>query len=257
MIEIDELLLMSGLDVPFPAAQLQIHQPQIRDISIVGEKRFFAGAAILQFDKDILKVEDNSVLDKLSDFDIIMTIVHNQAPEFQEIRINLLMLLSILFPTCTIELQKDRFLLKDMTKEGSNEESSPKEINSSNYEEFKTLLNQILCLDSTGQKKYNPQSAMAKRIAAKLKKGRQKASQDKGENLTSLLSRYVSILAVGLNKDINSLMNYTLYQLFEEYKRYSAKLSFDMNMSARLAGAKDVSTPKNWMDNLDEDSLSS
>jgi hypothetical protein len=51
-------------------------------------------------------------------------------------------------------------------------------------------------------------------------------------------------------------MNYTLYQLFEEYKRYSTKLAFDMNMSARLAGAKDVSTPKNWLEDLNDNPAS-
>ena len=258
MAEIDELLLMSGLDVPFPAAQLQIHQPQIRDISVIGEKRFFAGAAILQIDKDILKIEDNTVSDNISDFDIIMTIVHNQNPNFQKMKFDLLMVLAILFPTYAIDLQKDRIVLKEMAEEKVNDDNNLKEINNSNYEEFRLLLAQILCLESCGQnKKYNPQSAMAKKIAAKLKKGQQKASLAKGENLTSLLSRYVSILAVGLNKDINSLMNYTLYQLFEEYKRYSTKLAFDMNMSARLAGAKDVSTPKNWLEDLNDDPASS
>jgi hypothetical protein len=49
---------------------------------VIGEKRFFAGAAILQIDKDILKIEDNTVSDNISDFDIIMTIVHNQNPNF-------------------------------------------------------------------------------------------------------------------------------------------------------------------------------
>lgn len=254
MAEIDELLLMSGLDVPFPSAKLQIHQPQIRDISVVGEKRFFAGMAILQFDKDIFKVEDNSVLDNLSDFDIIMTIVHNQKPEFQEMRINFLMVLAVLFPTCAIELQKDKIILKDLTeKTESNDEL--KEINRINYLDFKILLDQIFCLDFTGQsKKYNPQSQMAKRIADKLKKGQQKVSQQKGENNISLLSLYISTLAVGLGKDINTLMNYTLYQLFSEYRRFSAKLSFDMNMQARLAGAKDLSEPKNWMGDLKEES---
>ena len=234
-----------------------MRQPRIKDIAVVGEKDFFAGVGLINFDKDILEVQDNSVLENISNFEIIMTMIQNPNPETQTMKANMNMVLAILFPDYGIDFQSDKILLTDLRTENDN--NGTKEINKENFEELKTLLDQILCLSSqNGEKKLNPKSKMAQRIAEKLKKGRAKAAKSKGENeSSSLLGRYVSILSVGEQKDMNQLMDYTLYQLFEEYKRYSAKLSFDMNMSARLAGAKDVSTPKNWMDNLDENPSSS
>jgi len=43
-----------------------------------------------------------------------------------------------------------------------------------------------------------------------------KQSRDQGQNVT-ILSRYISILAVGEQKDINLLLEYTVFQLFDEF----------------------------------------
>lgn len=255
MPEIDELLLLSGQDVPFPSAQLQIRQPRIKDIAVVGEKDFFAGTGLINFDKDTLDVQDNSVLEKVSNFDIIMTMMQNSNPEARIMRANLVKLLAVLFPRYLIDIQKDKIVLTDIETE--IEDDRIREINNENFEEFKEIIEQITCLNLGQQeKKFNAKSKMAQRIAAKLKKGRQKAAQTKGENISSLLGRYVSILSVGEQKDMNKLMEYTMPQIFEEYQRYSLKIQFDMNIEARLAGAKDVDSPKNWMDDLKEESSS-
>lgn len=250
MQELDELLLLSGQDVPYFSAQLQVRQPRIKDIAIIGEKQFFTGTGLINFDKDVLEVEDNSVLETISNFDIIMTMIQNPNPEAQNMKNSLLMVLAILFPNYSIDLQKDKILLTNL----GTEKQEVKEINNLNFDDLRSIVEQITCLNLGQQeKKLNPKSKMAQKIAAKLKKGRVKAQQAKGENSTSLLGRYVSILSVGEQKDMNQLMDYTMPQLFEEYQRYSAKLEFDMNIKARLAGAKDVGNPKNWMDDLKEE----
>ena len=66
----------------------------------------------------------------------------------------------------------------------------------------------------------------------------------------SIYSRYVSILAVGLQKDINSLVDYTVYQLKDEFKRFQLKQDFDIYLRAKLAGAKDLDEVDNWMDDI-------
>ena len=39
---------------------------------------------------------------------------------------------------------------------------------------------------------------------------------------------------------MNILLNYTLYQLFDEFKRNELKMGYDMYVKAQLAGAKDL-----------------
>ena len=68
----------------------------------------------------------------------------------------------------------------------------------------------------------------------------------------SILSRYISILAVGLQKDLNSLMHYTIYQLYDEFQRFQLKVQWDAYVQARMAGAKDLEEVDNWMINLQD-----
>jgi hypothetical protein len=66
----------------------------------------------------------------------------------------------------------------------------------------------------------------------------------------SILSRYASILAVGLQKDLNELMKYTVYQLYDEFQRFQLKVKWDAYVQARMAGAKDLEEVDNWMIDL-------
>ena len=256
MKELDELLLLSGQDVPYVSAGLQIHQPRIKEIAMVGEKNYYAGIGLLKLDKSFLEVQDKAVLDNFSNFDIIMMMIQNSNPEIQIMKTNLLMVLAILFPRYTIALESKAIVLREIIDNKPSEHENV--INSENYGEFCFIVDQVSGLSQGHmEQNYNAKSKMAQRIAEKLKKGRQKAAKSKGETNTSIIARYVSILAVGQQKDMNFLMNYTLPQLFDEYQRYSLKTQFDMNIQMRLAGAKDVESPKNWMDDLNEKSSQS
>ena len=101
---------------------------------------------------------------------------------------------------------------------------------------------------------FDPANEQARRIAEKLKKGRQKVAEAKGEQVKiNILSKYVSILAVGEHKDMNILLEYTIYQIRDEYERFLLKQNFDYTFKARLAGAKDLKDGKYWMDDIHDD----
>jgi hypothetical protein len=65
-----------------------------------------------------------------------------------------------------------------------------------------------------------------------------------------LLSRYVSILAVGEKKDINDLMNYTVYQLMDEYNRFQLKTKYDTWIKFKVAGATGMEDPEDWLKDI-------
>jgi hypothetical protein len=102
---------------------------------------------------------------------------------------------------------------------------------------------------------YNPEGDMAKRIAEKFKKRHEQLNKIAGERPNankkiSILSRYLSILAVGLQQDLNRLMQYTIYQLYDEFQRFQLKMQWDAYIQARMAGAKDLDEVDNWMIDL-------
>lgn len=120
-------------------------------------------------------------------------------------------------------------------------------IDKNNFQTFKNILNQMFGLEKNkDSEEYNPAGDLAKKIADKFRKRKAKLAEQKKVKI-DIISRYVSILAVGLQKDINSFMNYTVYQLFDEFKRYELKTSFDFNLQARMAGADIKEEVEDWM----------
>lgn len=245
---ISELLLLSGNDIPFKEARLNIHQPTIKEIAYIGEENFFTGCELLNFSKDILTTEDKSLLENKSNFEIFMSIMKDKnSVAIQKSRLSAMLVLTLLFPDYNYAFMKDQlaFSLKD-----DNEEIYF--INKDNFEEFKKILVEMFCLKRGRDEnlEYNPQSEMARRIADKLRKGRAKAAAAKPSKKTSLLSRYVSVLTVGEHKNMNDLLQLTVYQLFDEFERFELKSSYDAWFKARMAGAKDMEQVDNWMKEL-------
>lgn len=243
---LNDLLLLSGNDIPFLQAQISIHQPTIKEIAYIGEEAFFIGCELLNFSKDILNSEDKFNLEKKSNFEVFMSIMRNPNEALRKNKTCAMMVLTLLFPNYKI-LIRDQCII--FAKEGED----PHLLTNSNFEDFKEILIKMFCLDNkkNNDQNYNPSGAKAKAIAEKLMKGRQKAAAARGEEQKiALLSRYVSILAVGEQKDINLLLSYTVYQLFDEFERFELKENHEITFKLKLAGAKDVKEVDNWMKDI-------
>ena len=148
----------------------------------------------------------------------------------------------------TISLESgDKILLE-------REDGFSSSINYLNYDTFKEIISKMFCLNEIKQEEgaYNPADAYAAKLAEKFKKRHQLLAKEKGVSLkkVSIFSRYISILAVGEGKDINDLMEYTVYQLKDEFKRFQMKNEFDFYIQAKMAGAKDLDEVDNWMDDI-------
>lgn len=232
----NDLLFLSGNDIPFIGAQTVIHQPTIKEIGLIGEEAFFTGCQLLNFSKNLLTEEDKSNLEDKTNFDILIAILREQNAVMQKNRNCVNMVLALLFPGYKIQFNLDCILL-----ENESDEEIKCQINNNNFEEFKEILSIMFYLkqddDATA---FNPSGELASRIAAKLQKRHQRLAQDKPDKKIDILSRYTSILSVAQHKDINILLNYTLYQLYDEFKRNELKMSYDIYLQAKMAGAKDL-----------------
>lgn len=243
---ISELLLLSGNDLPFLEAQINIHQPTMKEIAYIGEENFFIGCELLNFSKDILSEEDKSNLEDKTNFEILMSIMRDNSSIAKKNKTCAMMVLMLIFPEYKIILEKDSISLIKQNEKHL--------INNSNFESFKNILVEMFCLNFTNKdkKNYNPGNSMAKKIADKLKKGNEKVAKLKGEkHKISLFNRYISILSVGENKDMNSLMQYTVYQLYDEFKRFELKQHYDIYIKAKLAGAQNLNEEiDDWMKDI-------
>lgn len=246
----NDLLLLSGNDIPFPEARLTIHQPRLREIAFIGEETFFIGCGFLDFSKNLLSDQDKNRLSNYSDFDIFMSIVINKSSDVKRSVECAFLVLSLIFPLYNISVRDNVIILKKDEEEYS--------INKNNFDTFREIIAAMfnLRIGANSSEKYNPEGDMAKRIADKFKQRQEKLNKIAQEAAVgkriAVLSRYASILAVGLQKDLNAMMQYTVYQLYDEFQRFQLKVQWDAYIQAKMAGAKDLEEVDNWMIDLQE-----
>lgn len=239
---LNDLLLLSKNDIPFIGAQINIHQPTIKEIALIGEDNFFSGCEMLNFSKEILSEQDRINLAKLTNFEILMSIMNDKNSSSHKNRIGAIMVLTLLFPGYEIHVLPREI---DICKEDEHHY-----LNNDNFESFKEILVAMFCLKKP-ESEYNPGGDLAKRISDKLKKGKERKTRDLGEKQKiDVLSRYSSVLSVGMQIDLNTILDYSVYQLFDAYQRYELKVYSDSTFEAKLAGAKDIKDADNWMKDI-------
>ena len=204
-----DLALFTGVDIPVPECGIIVHQPTIKEISMIGEKQFLTGAQMLCIDKDSLK-QDGKDLSNTSNFQVFMTIIG--AEEMKETKAAIIEAMSLIVPNSKITFTPRSLLL--------NYNGTNIIIDEGNFEYFQDILRQVFCLKKK-EEEFNPANAAAARIAEKIKKGRQKVARLKGDDVGSIYARYISALAIGLHLPLESLINYTIYQIQDLLERFS------------------------------------
>ena len=236
------LALMCGTDYPVPECQLTIHQPRIKEISLIGENDFFIGIQCLCLNKSMF-VKDESLLENTNNFQIFMTIMAEKEAADKKMAVQ---------QVCTLLFPNDRVLFTPRSIMISKDGNSIL-IDETNFEFLQAAISSICCL-KTGpmdQQAFNPADKKAREIAEKLMRGRQRVAAQKGETNTSVFSQYLSILTIGLGSmSLHDMTNLTMYQLYDLVERYMLYVNWDMDVRCRLAGGKPDSQPDNWMKNI-------
>ena len=80
------LALMCGTPMPVPDCQITVHQPQIQEISLIGEQDFFDGAQCLCIQKTMF-IEDKNALSSTNNFQIFMMIMQEKEAKDKEIEL--------------------------------------------------------------------------------------------------------------------------------------------------------------------------
>lgn len=239
------LALMCGTDIPVPECQTVIHQPTIKEIALIGEQEFFAGAQTLCVTKNLLHVQDKSILEGTNNFQIFMMIMGDK--EHVEKKQAVKSVLMLLFPKHRSMITPRSLVLQS--------EGESITIDENNFEVLQEYIIQICCLYSGGQgeQSFNPADAKAAEIAQKLMRGRQRVAEQKtnGANNVSVFSQYLSALTIGIQSmSLNDLMNLTMYQLFDLMERFQLYMAWDLDVRTRLAGGKPDTQAENWMKNI-------
>ena len=237
------LALMTGVDIPIPELQTTIHQPTIKEISLIGEQKFFIGIQLLCIKKQMY-IQDENVLNNTNNFQIFMAIMNEKQTAEKKAAVE--QVLTLLFPQSKILFTPRSIVL--------NSSQSIITIDEGNFEILQQLLNEQFCLKGSGQEQFNPEGKKAKEIAQKLMRARQRVAEQKmqGEGGGgSMFSQYLSILTVAISSmSLTDLSNLTMYQIYDLIERYSLYLNWDLDIRSRLAGGKPDKPAENWMKNI-------
>ena len=238
-------LYLSGQDVPIQECNIIVHQPTIKQIVLFKESSFISAVQLFgNIDENIQKIRDNNpLIDEYSDFQLLMAMLNQSV----DVKNNVSSFFELIFPRYTIEIRDTGINFYD----GENRVGV---INPFNYLAFCETIDNLFGLSSS-EKKYNPANKKAKELADKFKKRAEilAKKKGKGEDSPSLFASYISILAIGMNIDINILFNYTPFQLYDTFTRYWKKVSSDFYQRVSTMPMMDTSKmeePDSWTDNL-------
>lgn len=236
------LALMAGTDVPIPELQLTVHQPKLKEIAYIGENDFFTGVQCLCLYKSMF-VKDKDDLDTITNFQIFMTIMNGR--ESIDKKNAVLQVFQLTFPQYHVLITPMSLILQ--------KEQESIIIDDSNFDILQQTLREIFCAKNgpMDQQAFNPANDKAREIAEKLMRGRQRVAAQQGDGNSSVFSRYLSILTIGLSSmSLSELINTTMFQLYDLIERYSLYMNWDIDVRTRLAGGKPDSQPDNWMKNI-------
>lgn len=242
-------LYLSGAPVPLPECALFITQPTIKQIIQFGETNFLTAAHLIGQTEDYVKEirEGNPELKNKTDFQLLMILINEDA----NIRKYLSTFFELTFPDYEVKYESNsiNFCLTIDEKQ-----KVAGMVTMYSFESFQRGVRELFVIQTDEKQDYNPANEAAKKIAEKLKKGREKINEDKGsgENI-SLFGTYASILAIGLQMDINIFFNYTPFQIIDSFKRYWEKDSFDFYRRVSTMPMMDTSSmkePEEWTRNL-------
>ncbi len=241
------LALMAGADIPIPELQLIIHVPVIKDIAYMGEKEFFTAMQYLCIEKESL-IQDESLLQSMTNFQVLMKVLGQTQDKEKKTMISTL--LTILFPGYNSIITPRSIVLNATDNSGHTVM-----IDDNNFEMFKGVLKEVLCVNSLFQREnivYNPGNARAKEIADKLMRGRRKIAEinSQKQNGESILVRYISILTVARVASLNDCIGYNIFQLFDLMERYTAFVEWDTDLKVRLQGGEPNKQVESWMRDL-------
>lgn len=220
----------------------------------MGELDYFSTIQTLCFDKMTIiaaNPKGASRLLAMNNFQIFMTLINLPDQNAQKkIQDNLVTVFTILFPGYQLQILPGGFgmFLNNAEKEHSIM------INENNFDVLQQAIQEVTAVrNNTGgqNSNFNPKGSKAAAIAAKIMRGRAKASANKGYSPDGVLARYVSILTVGLSSmSLEDCLNLTVYQLYDLVERYGLYIGWDLDIKSRLAGGKPDNKPDDWMKDI-------
>lgn len=244
----DTLKILAGSPLPIPEIGLEIHQPTLREVALLGEQELYQIFSLLTLTKErymqMVEAKANTtkemidaVKNKLmfmTDFQLILeTTLHDSV-----IQANLVGFLYIIFPKAkTITVEKNFIII---SWQGDKKETL---MTSFEFEFFVPVIKSMFDTGDKNQKEFDPVNDKAAEIAAKIEARRKKLAKEKGldREEKSALATGISVLSTADGVSLDTILNYTIPQLYYQLERSRKYSEYQTQMTlGAFAGLKDV-----------------
>jgi hypothetical protein len=244
------MLLLNLAKIDYQFEGFKIHNPSLAELFEIFETEddliFCLQIASISL-KELLKIKG---ADGISEFQLFQTLLlsdKNIGGVTPSQKAKIVKLLLLLFPGYEMEILNDRFIFK--------KDENIILLSDNNFDLFKQILADMFDFksimgDTTNvqQNAFDPANEQARKIAEKIEQGRKKIGELKADSRQSIFENYLSVLSVGFGIPITILAEQlNLYTLIKTYKRFVAKIAWDMDIKCRLAGGTPQDSPENWM----------
>jgi hypothetical protein len=222
--KIDPLTLISGVPVFLKELGISILQPKIKDIAILGERKFFKSMSYFFLEPKKMNLEKD-----VSAFDLFLLLFSQDVSIQREIADFLIL---------TIEgLEEVKFFDSILIIIVSGHECI---IDEPKFSLIKESLSQIFKINESADNSSNPANEAARKIAEKLKRRRELLST-KGSEGEQVLANLLSILATGSNSiSMEQCLNLTIYQVYNLIERFNLYTQYNIQIQSMMQGAENV-----------------
>lgn len=243
----NKLALYTGVDIPIPELELVVHQPSIKELSLLSSEDSFREAINVITIKKERYFKSPDILASISNFQLFSTILTNT--ENQEIKNTVFSLLIILFPNYQAMFSPSGGLVLSNIKE----KKSVLIEDDKKFSVIQNVVKNIFKLDSSlagNTKDYNPQGKKAQQIADKIMKARARIAAQKEHSSEPMFGKFISILSIGLGLDPLQIAEWTVPILYRQMERYQLYLEWDLDIKVRLAGGEPKKAAQDFMSDI-------
>lgn len=238
---VDELQLLTGIDISMPLLGVTIHQPKIKEISFLQEKNYFLALKIF-----LTRPSDYKILDsEVTSWMLVKKFLSQDIPGVPSTYNLINNFLKLFIPQSNIGVSAVEI-------QGENGELI--ELESEQFELLQKVVGEVggkFLIESAtkdGEDEFKPANSRAAEIAEKIKRGKKKLAEQQGsQGNISLIYNYVKGIAISTANSLEEVLNMTLYQLYTLMTAALDKEQYEQEISARLAGASSDSKLVHWL----------
>lgn len=253
---INSLTLLAGTPIPIPELGVELHQPRLKEIAVLGEDNFYQALAILTTKKETYLAEMEKRFQKepetfkaiqerisfLSDFQLVLHLLDAN----EESSLVIKSFFYTVFPTlgkCFIDDMAMILSFKDGIDENGKIKYKQVIVSEQQFLALSGIVEELFASEEMNKQAFNPANDKAAQIAAKIEARRAKVASEKGldKNKNSMIATSISILSSIAYIPLETLLNYTLPQLSYQLERSKELVSYETQMTlGAFSGLKDI-----------------